>query len=326
MAMSKATPQKTNTNLQALRLVFVMFIFMSHFSYRGVASFEAGGDCGVAFFFLLSGFVLSLGYGDSISNGTFNVKRYVKRRLLKVYPLHLVCLLVFLVLFRPDINQRLPLNMLLLQSWVPDDSYYFSYNGVSWFLSSLLFSYLVFPVVYRYANRWTLAAVLVGYLVVYFVVPYEQINALLYVFPPVRFVDFFLGIMLYKVYSCRQQQSTQQPTWTEPLLLVLLVLAVMAYPYADEKLRNAPLYWLVLIPIIYVFMRQQGPVSRCLQSPVVQWLSQLSMPIFMLHPIVFRCMFHFFPSLPYAVMLLACIALTVAASWGVERLLLRKIE
>ena len=324
MAQSEATPPSKNTSLQALRLVFVMFIFMSHFSYRGVPSFEAGGDSGVAFFFLLSGFVLSLGYGSSISNGTFNVKRYVKRRLLKVYPLHLVCLLVFLVLFRPDINQRLPLNMLLLQSWVPDDSYYFSYNGVSWFLSSLLFSYLLFPVAYRYANRSTVAAVLVGYMVVYFTVPYSQVNALLYVFPPVRFVDFFLGIGLYKFYS-RRQQPTHLPAWTEPLLVVLLILAAMAYPYADEKLRNAPLYWLVLIPLIYVFMQQQGPVSRCLQSPVLQWLSQLSMPIFMLHPIVFRCMFHFFPTLPYAAMLLLCIGLTVAASWVVDRVLLRKI-
>ena len=47
--------------LQSLRFVFVMMIFMSHFSYGGLMPFDAGGDCGVAFFFLLSGFVLTLG-------------------------------------------------------------------------------------------------------------------------------------------------------------------------------------------------------------------------------------------------------------------------
>ena len=46
--------------LQALRFIFVLMIFMSHFTYRGICAFDAGGDCGVSFFFILSGFVLSL--------------------------------------------------------------------------------------------------------------------------------------------------------------------------------------------------------------------------------------------------------------------------
>ena len=43
--------------LQSLRFVFVMMIFMSHFDYRDIRAFDAGGDCGVAFLFLLIGVV-----------------------------------------------------------------------------------------------------------------------------------------------------------------------------------------------------------------------------------------------------------------------------
>lgn len=322
--MNKATTNERNSSLQALRFIFVMMIFMSHFNYHVTSSFDAGGDCGVAFFFLLSGFVMSMGYGASINDGTFNFKRYITRRLIKIYPLHLLCLIVFLVLFRPEIDHRLPLNALLLQSWIPDDNYYFYYNGVSWFLSSLLFCYLVFPFIYRFANRLTLAAVLIGCLIVYMIVPYSQINALLYVFPPVRFVDFFIGIMLYKHYNSREKKPVS--SWIEPLLMVLLALALVAYPYTDEKLRNAPLYWFVLIPIIYVFVQQQGSVSRFLQWRILQWLGSLSMPIFMLHPIVFRSMIHFFPSFSYGLMLVLCFALTVLFSWITDRLFLRYIE
>lgn len=322
--MSKNDSHQTNYSLQALRFVFVMLIFMSHFNYRVTTPFDAGGDCGVAFFFLLSGFVLSMGYGSSIGEGTFSFKRYIKRRLLKIYPLHLLCLVVFLIIFRPEIDHRLPLNALLLQSWVPDDNYYFYYNGVSWFLSSLLFSYLLFPLAYRFANRRTLIIVLIYYLAVYIIVPYSQINALLYVSPLVRIVDFFFGIMLYKFYGSVVVSPASR--WTEPLLVILLVLSLAAYPYTDEKLRNAPLYWLVLIPFIYVFMREQGPVSRCLQWPVLQWLGSLSMPIFMLHPMVIRSMIHFFPMLPYGVMLVLCFALTVLLSWATDRLFLRYME
>lgn len=124
-----------NGSIQALRFVFVMMIFMSHFYYRGFTTFEAGGDCGVA---------------------------------------------------------------------------------------------------------------------------YSQVNALLYVFPPVRFIDFFLGIMLYKFCASRQPATTW---WAEIVLVLLLILALAVYPFTDAKLRNAPLYWLVLLPFIYVFPAAGAAVS-----------------------------------------------------------------
>ena len=86
--------------LQSLRFVFVMLIFLSHFDYKDIHALDAGGDCGVAFFFLLSGFVLSLGYGPQISEGSFSFGRFLKRRLLKCYPLHILCLLLFLIVSR----------------------------------------------------------------------------------------------------------------------------------------------------------------------------------------------------------------------------------
>lgn len=282
----------------------------------------------MAFFFLLSGFVLSMGYGPKIDGETFRFARFIRRRLLKLYPLHLLSLLLFLLLFRPAIDHWLPLNALLLQSWVPDSNYYFSYNAVSWFLSSLLFCYLLFPVAYRHANWRTLTVVMSFYVAVYAIVPYSHINALLYVAPWVRFVDFFLGIMLYKVYRRYAFSHTRTSVFAiiESLLVILLVFALIAYPYADEKLRNAPLYWLVLLPFIYFFTQQKGPVSRCLQCGVLQWLGSLSMPIYMFHPIVFRSMVHFFPSLPYVVMLTLCFLVTVFLSWVIDRLFLAKIQ
>lgn len=93
-----------NTIITSLRFMFVMMIFMSHFNYRGHAAFDAGGNCGVAFFFLLSGFVLSMGYGQRINEKTFVFKNYFKRRLLKLYPLHLLSLALFIVLCRPSIH------------------------------------------------------------------------------------------------------------------------------------------------------------------------------------------------------------------------------
>ncbi len=316
--------------LQSLRFVFVMMIVMSHFAYRGYPAFDAGGDCGVAFFFVLSGFALTLGYGHRINDGTFSYLTFMRRRLLKLYPLHLLCLVLFLVLFhtRETIDVRLVFNALLLQSWIPDSNYYFSYNGVSWFLSCLLFLYAVFPLAYRLANRVTLAVVMALCLAVYLLVPYDQINAVLYVNPLVRFVDFFLGIMLCKTFL-KSQDTTRQVSfyqWAEVGLTLLLVLLLVAYPYCDEKLRNAPLYWLAILPMLLVFTHQAGPVSQLLQSRPLLWLGSLSMPVFLIHPIVFRSLFHFFPNIPYMAMLTMSLAIIVALSWTIDRYFLKFIE
>ena len=310
--------------LQSLRFIFVMMIFMSHFTYQGVGAFDAGGDCGVAFFFLLSGFGLSLGYGRQLRQGTFCYWRFLRRRLLKVYPLHLLCLGVFLVLSRQAFDLRVLLNALLLQSWVPDREYYFSCNGVSWFLSCLLFCYAVFPWLYRHASWSLLVIMLVACGVVYWVVPYDRVNSILYVNPLLRSVDFYLGVMLARFYEQRPGMSF--PWWAEPMLVLLLVLALAAYPYTDEKLRNAPLYWLVLLPLILVFAKEEGPLSSLLRKRPLLWLGSLSMPVFLLHPMTFEVLMHHLPVLPYPLMLAACFMAVVLLSWCADRLFLRLIE
>ena len=198
---------------------------------------------------------------------------------------------------------------------------------MSLFLSSLMFCYIVFPFAFRHANRRTLLMLLGYYIIIYVIVPYNMVNAILYVSPLVRIVDFFLGIMLYKIYINRSDSSNaSMVSLAELLLAILLILALIAYPYTDEKLRNAPLYWFVLLPIIYVFTQQKGIVSRCVQCKILQWLGSLSMPVFMLHPIVFRTMFHFFPSIPSILMLALCFSITVMLSWATDLLFLRHIE
>ena len=122
-----------------------MLIVFSHIIGK---SFDYGGECGVSFFFMLSGFVLSLAYGDGVRVGQFSTRRFFLRQLSKFYPLHLLMLVVFVVLDARlgiiyDWQHLLP-SVLLLQSWIPDEAYYFVANGSSWFLCDVLFFYLLF--------------------------------------------------------------------------------------------------------------------------------------------------------------------------------------
>lgn len=85
-------------SLQSLRFIFAIMIFLHHFVVNGKGLFEAGGTYGVSFFMILSGFVMSMGYEDKIMFSEFSYKEFIFKRVIRVYPLHLLCLFGFIVL------------------------------------------------------------------------------------------------------------------------------------------------------------------------------------------------------------------------------------
>ena len=302
--------------LQSLRFIFVMMIFMSHFAYRNIRAFDAGGDCGVAFFFLLSGFVCSLAYGAKISSGSFRYGSFLWKRLKKLYPLHLLCLLFFLLVSHVPIDGKVLVNALLLQSWVPDMEYYFACNSVSWFLSSLMFCYVMFPLLYRWLS-WRLTIVIaMACVAVYWFTPADRINSILYVNPLVRLIDFYWGMLL--CHFSLQRKETFSGQWLEVVLAILLMLFLAAYPFADEKLRNAPLYWLVLIPLIWVFAQQNGLVSRWLKTTPMLFLGSLTMPLFLTHQMMIGILLRRLPEIPAVLMLSICILVVLTISWTIQ--------
>lgn len=302
--------------LQSLRFIFMMMIFMSHFAYRDIRAFDAGGDCGVAFFFMLSGFVCSLGYGHRLREGTFNYGSFIWKRFRKLYPLHLLCLLFYLVVSHSPLDLKVLLNILLLQSWVPDADWYFSCNSVSWFLSSLMFCYIVFPYAYRHMSKYLTLVILMAYAVVYWLTPYDRINAVLYVFPAVRFVDFYLGMVLSQLYE--RKNAVLFPKWVELLLIIILLLTLVIYPFVDAKFRNAPLYWAVLMPLLIVFAQEKGWASRFLKSDFMQFLGSLTMSLFITHQMLIGILLRRLPEMHAMLMLALCLFIILTISWGMQ--------
>jgi peptidoglycan/LPS O-acetylase OafA/YrhL len=126
------------------------------------------GYLGVTFFFALSGFVLTWSAtGNRLSAGAF-----YRRRFARVYPLHLttavvagVAGIVYGAAAGPGTWAAV---LLLVQSWIPDRTFYFGLNGVSWSLSCEAFFYLVTPLLLVAAARrssraaWTAVALAGG--------------------------------------------------------------------------------------------------------------------------------------------------------------------
>jgi peptidoglycan/LPS O-acetylase OafA/YrhL len=284
-----------------------MLVVMSHVIGK---TFDFGGECGVSFFFVLSGFILSYAYGKRIWEGQFRMWSFLKKQLLKFYPLHLLTFLVMLLLdARLGIFYTWPklvANVLLLQSWVPSDDFYFVANGSSWFLSDLLFFYVVFGGLFQWLNRmsvrWLLLVmtiVLAAYVCLAVSIPAAMVNPILYASPMTRIIDFAVGILLARLYTTLPvgvgEWLSRQNSWSLSLLEMGLVLWVVAsffvYQHSLPGFRCASLFWGVSPLVILGFVltdKYDGVITRVLHHPVMQWLGSISLEIYLTHYVTIR--------------------------------------
>ena len=216
-------------SLTALRFVAALAVFCHHGILLGAfadptaasvyhALFALSGPVGVSFFFLLSGFVLTFSARPADTAPAF-----WRRRLVKIYPNHLVTFGLALALYAGSYTTVFQgaLNLLLLQAWVPDHDVMLSVNAPSWSLSCEVFFYALFPLLLRGVRRiapgrlwWWAGGVAVAVLAVaavgYWLVPAHPAMPdgqplgvwqfwFGYIFPPARALGFLLGMLLARI-------------------------------------------------------------------------------------------------------------------------------
>ncbi|MDH6127778.1 acyltransferase [Kitasatospora sp. GP82] len=168
-----------------------------------------GGTTGVSFFYVLSGFVLTWS-----ARPNDPVTSFWRRRFARIYPNHFVTFLGAVALLSwegQELSGRVAAaNLTLTQSWAMfAPRYWYGYNGVSWSLSVEFFFYFTFPflvpLIMRMGARawWAIVVVCTG-LVIAMPFPMDWVGAhtgikplfLVYQFPPVRLLEFLIGIAL----------------------------------------------------------------------------------------------------------------------------------
>lgn len=292
-------------SLQSLRFVFAIMIFLHHFSVDGQGLFEAGGSCGVSFFLILSGFVMAAGYGQKVTELSFNYKSFLYNRLIRLYPLHLFCLLIFIILSFRHLSfggyLNLMPNLFLLQSWIPIKSIYFSGNAVSWCLADMIFFYAMFPFLmkgYWKCNKRSLVGILLGLFTLYVAVlaflPEPYWHSILYISPLFRLIEFIIGLSLYQLFLHLQKTgfANRMNNWSFGYKTVLelssvsfLTLHLILYPYISEKFSLASYYWLPMSFLIIVFAlsNKSGGISAMLRFDPLVKLGTVSFSFYMIH-------------------------------------------
>ena len=183
------------------------------------------GPLMVTFFFVLSGFIMTIAYGNQneIDKGRFWVARYA--RIAPAYYLAMIIKIIALYLNGVQVNIfGLSLPVFFLQSWVPLRALYL--NGPAWSLSVEMFFYLIFPfcisLIKKFSISKSIALILVYWglnvLAIYFLVNSQYFqNAdgnlfreIAFYFPLLHLITFFVGIaggIIYNKYLSKLQVS-----------------------------------------------------------------------------------------------------------------------
>ncbi|WP_051341740.1 acyltransferase family protein [Pseudonocardia spinosispora] len=261
------------------------------------------GYVGVTFFFLLSGFVLTWSYSAQ------PVARFWWLRFSRTWPLNMTLMAVWFTVVVERAHLPGPVHqaaaVLMIQAWDPRRSVYFVGNFVSWSLSCEMFFYLMFPfaimLIRRLDRRGLLVAALSTTSVMVLapwslsgVVTAERFRWLFYIFPPYRFGEFLLGMIV-----ARAVLLGLRVPWARwggvgaGFGLALLTALVTWSTVATGDTVSRPLVALLAIPFLILLLASSvtadmGTGRRWLaRTPLVR-LGEWSFALYLVHEPLFQ--------------------------------------
>nr|WP_169945222.1 acyltransferase [Microbispora sp. H11081] len=300
-------------SLTGMRFVAAFLVFVCHACVLGyfhqdvAASLQTyaftSGWLGVEFFFVLSGFVLTW----SVREGEARTRLW-RRRLVKVYPNHVVTWLAALGLAlwagqSVDLLTALP-SLLLVHTWLPRAEFILSINVVTWSLACDVLFYLAFPFLYRLVRRipaarlWPAACAVV---VVIAVLPAIALAALpgtpklpgqemsltqnwfLVSFPPTRALDFVLGILMARIVV---DGRWIRLGWAPALAILAAAFGLQMFLWPTVYGLTAPVALPIALLIAAVAVADhRGRFSPFRSRPLV-WLGGISYASYLVHFLV----------------------------------------
>jgi len=285
----------------------------------------------VSYFFVLSGFILGYRYPELADRRA--IGRFYWARFARVWPVHAFCVVVGVATVPAVFWEStdaivwaiLPLQVLLVNAWIPFERFVWGFNAPAWSISVEWFFYAFFPLLVLHWPRtwhWKLAgsilllSVLVA--IVYATAMPAAISpeenrvsalALLYGNPLARLFEFTLGMSVALAWHRgheRLRLSMGVATILELGLLGAIVVdlywtgnratawaAAIGRPGFDWRVLTAtPLgTWACLLyaPLILVLATGKGALAKLLATRIAVVLGESSYSLYMLH--VFMLLF-----------------------------------
>ena len=304
----------------------------------GAEAVLAKGYLAVDFFFLLSGFVIWLTYGDGLRRaGPAQIPRFMWRRLARIWPLHAVMLgaatalaLALAATGRHDPVRfpfaELPLHLVLIQNWGFTDA--LSWNDPAWSISCELAAYLLFPLLvvavdWRRVPGWAVAGAGAGMLALLHLIFESRgattLGADITHLGLIRCgCEFAAGTALAALW-----ERLRPHAWGAPIAGIAAVIAAVGWALGVAETLAAPM---VFAPLLLLLALTAGRRGNPLEGRVLHYLGDISYATYLGHfllYIVFKLVLvrdaDAVPPGLIALYLLLVLASSVVLFHGVER-------
>lgn len=301
---------------QGLRVLAFLMIFIHHaaryFAIPHVPKMLFGEA--VSFFFLLSGFLAGLKcMNGSRKNAQFLT--YMSGKYKRFYLLMIVTLVLSPQFMRELMSGfsdthffTLVLHFAGLQAWDPRNYGFYAYNGLAWFLSTMMFLYALSIPLERLVARFSRIVCVLG-IICLFVVSFGwcrwasahelEPEYWLYVFPPVRLIEYAIGMLLGRILLSphgKNESAKDVRLWTLLETVVLGIWLIMPFMVMKGRFSFTAVWLLPNAVLIAVLACGRGLVSRFLSWHPLVWLGGLTMPLYLVHEIVLRYLAAHMPS------------------------------
>jgi peptidoglycan/LPS O-acetylase OafA/YrhL len=263
-------------------------------------------NLGVSFFFVLSGYVLMLAYGNQKSVSKLE---FFKKRFARIYPVYFIGIVLMVIYYLTssylgngkdvDFLEVLS-NLFLIQAWIPQHA--LTINFVGWSLSVEVLFYMLFPLVLKIFNHFSLKRLVV---VVFFFWGLSQISFwglktselykgfpsnshnFIFYFPLLHLNQFLIGALGGWVFIKHQPNFKKCLSYwitaliffaigvklgvdiNNGLLAVVFVVVLLFFSSTEHRLV------LIFNRSFFVFLGGISYSIYILQVPVFEWLSVL---------------------------------------------------
>lgn len=277
--------------------------------------------------------------------------RYMIKKIQIFYPWHVFCLLWSICIFcyaphsagfmPHGVDEWLwktPAYLLMVQSWWISPEIKFCFNGVSWFLASLMFCYAVSPLILKgmscaLRRRGKISIILIGLSALLIkTIPYvveidgslsedftKMFDRNVHSWPLLRLMDYTVG-MCAGILFMQQSKISSDAIAPRLQLTVQIVLAVMIV--VGSFLIPAPLTLLLCTFWVYLTVKWSDTLlSKVMSSRVLVFLGGLVMPVYLTHNLVLKSMRVL--DIRYGNLMYACIVFVFCfmLAWGIMWLL-----
>ena len=256
----------------------------------------------VHFFFTLSGFVMYLNYHNKLIDFS-SVKNFLKKRFFRLYPLHLLFLIIFLIIevskYFAQIkygmvanNEAFSINNLktflgnifLIQTFFD----YNTFNTPSWSISAEYYTYMIFALVFFFMKKTNLLIFifLVGILV--FRINSEIGLGIEKTY--LSFLDcvycFFIGVFSCKIYFKYSNLEIFQKYYSIITLILLVVSGLLIINISGKFSFIIPLFFGLLL-IFSANLKNENILGKIICNKFFVYLGSISYSIYMCHLFVF---------------------------------------